>query len=124
MLQPATPPPNGKDKDVSSSALSAVGNYPYSINPAYATVSPLLSSFSAYRVDTTTTLLQGQLAGQFIAPSELFCNQSSRPYAVSAAARTADTARTAAVQRLTRVLDSDRELVRNIGRSRLTAQEA
>ncbi len=124
MLQSAPSPSNVKDKDISPTVLSAVGSYPYSINPADATVSPLLDSFLAYRIDTTTTLLPGQLAGQFVAPSELFCNQSSRPYAVSATARTANTARTAAVKRLASVLDSDRELIRNIGRSRLTAQKA
>ncbi len=115
-----------KDKDISG-VLAASGSSSYPINPAYATVSPLLGSFLTHRISTTTTLLRGQLAGQFIAPSELLRNQGSRPYAVSAAVRpadNADNAKTAAVKRLNRVLDSDRESVQNVGQPRLAAQKA
>ena len=111
-------------------SASALGSSPYLVNPAYASVSPLLDSFLARHISTTTTLLRGHLAGQFIAPSELLRSQSSRPYAVSAAVRTpdatdnADNAKTAAVKRLTRVLNSDRESVQSVGQPRLAAQKA
>ena len=113
--------------------VSDPGSSPYLINPAYASVSPLLDSFLAHRLSTTTTLLRGQLAGQFIAPSELLRGQSSRPYAALAAGRTpeavstantTDNAKTAAVKRLTRVLNSDRESVQSVGQPRLAAQKA
>ena len=114
-------------------SASTSGSSPYLVNPAYASVSPLLDSFLVHRISTTTTLLRGQLAGQFIAPSELLRGQSSRPYAAPVAVRTpeaistadtADNAKTAAVKRLTRVLNSDRESVQSIGQPRLAAQKA
>ncbi|MGB3292538.1 MAG: hypothetical protein WBB01_06005 [Phormidesmis sp.] len=126
-----------KDKDILPGVLSAIGS-PYSINPAYATVSPLLGSFLTHRVSPTKTLLRGQLTGQFIAPSELFCNRSRQPYAAPVAVRPTDTvdtantadtakmpatAKTAAVNRLTRVLHSDRESVQTVGQPRLAAQK-
>ena len=130
MRQPAPSPAHMKDKTISGA--TALGSSPYLINPAYASVSPLLDSFLAYRISTTTTLLRGQLAGQFIAPSELLRSQSSRSYTTPAAIQTADAAgtaatdnaKTAAVKRLTRVLNSDRESVQSIGQPRLTAQKA
>lgn len=124
MFQPAAPP-DIKNKDSPLSAPAGSDSSPHPLQMSYPTGSALLDSFSAHSIGgSTTTLLTGQLAGQLIDPSELFCNQSSRADSTSTSttARSPSTARTSAVNRLTSVLKSDRASVKPVGQSGSVAQ--
>ncbi len=124
MFQPAAAPLDIKNKDSSLSAPAGSDSSSHPLQTSYPTGSALLDSFSAHSIGgPTTTLLTGQLAGQLIDPSELFCNQSSRVDSASTTARSPSTARTSAVNRLTTVLKSDRASVKPVGQSGSVAQK-